>query len=145
VGTFAIQLAGCYGAEVTGVCSTGNLELVKSLGADRVIDYTKGDLDDKFETYDVIFDAVDKLPKSIAKKALKKNGTYLNVVKNFNSEEPINTRDLIFLKDLAEAGKLKTVIDRIYPLEQIVEAHRYVEKGHKKGHVVITVVQPSAP
>ena len=145
VGTFAIQLAAYYGADVTGVCSTANLELVKSLGADRVIDYTKGDLDDKFETYDVIFDAVDKLPKSIAKKALKKNGKYLNVVKNFNSEEPINTRDLIFLKDLAEAGKLKTVIDRIYPLEQIVEAHRYVEKGHKKGHVVITVVQPSAP
>jgi NADPH:quinone reductase-like Zn-dependent oxidoreductase len=145
VGTFGIQLAAYYGADVTGVCSTANLELVKSLGADRVIDYTKGDLDDKFETYDVIFDAVDKLPKSIAKKALKKNGTYLNVVKNFNSEEPINTRDLIFLKDLAEGGKLKTVIDRIYPLEQIVEAHRYVEKGHKKGHVVITVVQPSAP
>ncbi len=145
VGTFAVQLAGYYGADVTGVCSTTNLGLVKSLGADRVIDYTKGDLDEKFETYDVIFDAVDKLPKSIAKKALKKNGTYLNVVKNFNSEEPISTRDLILLRDLAEAGKLKTVIDRIYPLEQIVEAHRYVEKGHKKGHVVITVVQPSAP
>ena len=142
VGTFAIQLAKYYGAEVTGVCSTTNLEMVKSLGADQVIDYTKEDFTERTETYDVIFDAVDKLQKSKGKKTLKKNGLYLNVVKNFNSEEKITTKDLIFLKNLAGAGKIRPVIDRKYTLEQIVEAHRYVEKGHKKGHVVITVQNP---
>ena len=145
VGTYAVQLARYFGAKVTGVCSTANLDLVRSLGVDQVVDYTRQDFTQNGETYDVIFDAVDKLPSSRAKKALKKDGIYLNVAKDSGSGSDLNTEDLIFLKDLIEADKLTAIIDRCYPLEQIVEAHRYVEKGHKKGNVVITLTPRPEP
>jgi NADPH:quinone reductase-like Zn-dependent oxidoreductase len=135
LGTYAIQLAKYYGAEVTGVCSTTNLELVKSLGADTVIDYTKKDFTKSGGTYDVIYDAVMKTSRSRCKDLLKRTGVFLNN----NGLAKIKSDDLSVLKELIEKEKLKPVIDRSYPLEQIVEAHRYVDKGHKKGNVVITV------
>lgn len=136
VGTYAIQLARYFGAEVTGVCSTANLEMVKSLGADYVLDYTKEEFSSREERYDVIFDTVAKFPKSEAVNALAPNGTYVTMAKLDSKESMEN---LVFIKELIEAGELKAVIDRCYPLEQMVEAHRYVDTGRKKGNVVISV------
>jgi NADPH:quinone reductase-like Zn-dependent oxidoreductase len=141
IGTTAVQLAKYYGAEVTGVCSTTNLELVKSLGADKVIDYTKEDLIRRGELYDFILDAVGKSKSSKlklqCKKVLTKNGKYSSVDKG--SPKSL-TEYLELLNKLMEAEQFRSVIDKRYPLEEIVEAHRHVDKGHKKGNVVITVV-----
>jgi len=138
VGTCAVQLAKHhFEANVTGVCSAANLELVKSLGADRVMDYTREDFTQRGETYDVVFDAVGKTSAAQSRQALKPNGIYLNVHTASGNGEKLE--DLIAIKETIEAGKFKPVIDRCYPLEQIVEAHRYVDTGHKKGNVVINV------
>jgi len=157
LGQFAVQLAKYYGAEVTGVCSTSKMEFVKSLGADHVIDYTKDDFTKNGQTYDVIFDTAVVTSFSRCKSSLKKNGRYLLAVfgmrevgqrlwtsiigskKVLCAMAPTKREDLVTLKELIEAGKLRAVIDRTFPLEEIVEAHRYVEAGHKKGNVVITV------
>jgi NADPH:quinone reductase-like Zn-dependent oxidoreductase len=157
IGTLAVQLAKYYGAEVTGVCSTTNLELVKSLGADQVIDYTKEDFTKSNETYDVIFDAVHKSSFLRCKSSLKEKGIYLVTMPSLtfllqmlwtsiigdkkvkNGARHATVEDLLFFNELIETGKLKTVIDRRYPLEQTAEAFKYVEKGHKKGNVVIAV------
>ena len=135
VGTYAVQLAKYFGAEVTGVCSASNLELVKSLGADFVIDYAKEDFAKNGQMYDLVFDAVGKISRSKVKGSLTENGVFLSTW-GAGGMEP---NDLSTLSGLIEAGKLKAVIDRQYPLEQIVEAHRYVGAGHKKGNVVITL------
>jgi NADPH:quinone reductase-like Zn-dependent oxidoreductase len=136
VGTYAVQLAKYFGADVTGVCSTSNIDMVKSLGADHVIDYTKEDFSSREERYDVIFDTLAKFPKSEYSKILKPNGTYVSMV-NLSTKESMD--NLVSIKELIEKGEIKAVIDRCYPLEDMVEAHRYVDAGHKKGNVVITV------
>ena len=162
LGTAAVQLAKSFGAEVTGVCSTTNVELVKSLGADVVIDYTKEDFTKNGLTYDIIFDTLGKSPFSGSVKSLTHKGTYLRAVhmslspvvrglwtSMISSKKVIGggvterKENLVFLKTLIETGKLKPVIDRRYPFEQIPEAHKYVDKGHKKGNVAITVLNQS--
>jgi NADPH:quinone reductase-like Zn-dependent oxidoreductase len=157
IGSHAVQIARHYGAEVTGVCSTPRVEYVNSLGADKVIDYTQEDFTQSGETYDLIFDVLGKSSWSRCKGSLKPDGRY--VLASFKMKQlvqmlwtsiagdkkvicalsPQATEDLLVLKELIEAGKVKSFIDRSYPLEQAAEAHRYVEEGHKKGHVVITV------
>jgi len=136
VGTFAVQLSKYFGTNVTAVCSTANLNLVKSLGADHVIDYTKEDFSKTETKFDIIFDAVGKTSKSACKNLLKEKGTYVSV----SGTAKESADDLLFLKKLIEAGNLKTVIDRKYLLDEIREAHLYVEKFHKKGNVVINVI-----
>lgn len=138
VGTSAVQLARHFGANVTGVCSTANLELVKSLGADAVIDYTKEDFTNSGKRYDFILDAVGKKKSSSLsfQKILAPGGKFISVD---DGSPKLRSEDLDFLTGLVEAGQLKAVVDRCFPLEQIVEAHRYVDLGHKKGNVVITV------
>jgi NADPH:quinone reductase-like Zn-dependent oxidoreductase len=137
-----VQLAGHFGAKVTGVCSTANLELVRSLGAETVIDYTKEDYSKGSERYDLILDAVPKQVaerknlKSQAKNVLTPDGKFISIDDGLAK---VSRDDLVLLLDLAESGKFKPVIDRSYTLEQMIEAHKYVESGHKKGNVVITV------
>lgn len=137
VGTAAVQLANYYGAEVTGVCSAKNSELVKSLGADRVIDYQNEDFTEKQERYDLIFDAVGKITKNQCKAALALNGRFVSV--EGQGIAKVQTKDLLLLKKLMEEGQIKSVIDRCYSLEQVPEAHEYVETGHKIGSVVVTL------
>lgn len=139
VGTFAVQLAKSFGGKVTGVCSAVNLELVRSLGADEVIDYTAADFWTNGETYDVIFDAVGKLERAKVKGSLTETGRFLDVLRDAGTSMKVDAADLEYVKAQIEAGKLRTVIDRTYPLEDIVEAHRYVDTGHKRGNVVVTV------
>jgi NADPH:quinone reductase-like Zn-dependent oxidoreductase len=163
LGTAAIQLAKYFGAEVTGVCSTANLEMVKSLGANKVIDYTKEDFTKSDETYDIIYDTVGKSSFAKSKSALASNGVYLSPVLSlslffqmivtsiFGNKKakfdatgvrpiPELRKMLQDIKEIIKEGNLKTVIDRVYPLEKIKEAHQYIDMGHKKGNVVVTMV-----
>ena len=139
VGTFALQIASHFGAEVTAVCSAANFELVRSLGAVKTIDYIKEDFTQGKEKYNLILDAVGKSSKSKCRKVLNSDGIYLNVGMNRKDR----AEDLVTLKELIEAGEVRSVIDRRYPMEQIVEAHKYVEGGHKRGNVVIAIKQPN--
>ncbi len=135
LGTYAIQLAKHFGVEVTAVCSGKNFELMKSLGADQVIDYTKEDFTKTNERYDMVYDAVMKSSLSQCKVILKKNGVFLN-----NTGLPkIKSEELLFLKDLCESQVLRPILDKTYSMEEIIEAHRYVEQGHKKGNVAVTI------
>ena len=139
VGVYAVQLARHFGAEVTGVCSTGNLGMVRSLGAGKVLDYTKNELETCTETFDVVFDAVGKLPAVLARRLSAPSGQRLNVLKHVGPVGKMTTAELQFLAALVDKGELHTFIDREYPLDRMVEAHTYVQQGHKRGHVVITV------
>lgn len=136
VGTYAVQLAKYFGARITAVCSTANLELMHSIGADQTIDYTRQNLSNMGATYDFVFDAMGKMPSGLGKKLCKPGGTFINVNKNNGPHKPDG---LIYLRQLIEADKIKPVIDRCYPLNDIVDAHRYVSLGHKKGNVVIII------
>ena len=157
VGTFAVQITKAFGAEVTAVCSTRNLDIARSIGADHVIDYTREDFKQNGVTYDLIFDILGKSSFSRCQNSLKPNGIYLlasfkmkqlfqmlwtsivgdkKVICALSSENP---KDLVFIKELVEAGKIKSIIDRCYPLEKTAEAHRYIEKGYKTGSVIITM------
>lgn len=137
IGTCALQLAKYFGAEVTAICSTANLEMVKSLGADAVIDYTKEDFTNSGKHYDLVLNAVGKRKAKLdCANVLTPNGRHITVDDGLPK---LRAEDLVFFKELIEAEKLKPVIDRTFPLEQIVEAHYYVEKGHKKGNVIITM------
>jgi NADPH:quinone reductase-like Zn-dependent oxidoreductase len=140
VGTYAVQIARHFGADVTGVCSTGNVEMVRSLGAGKVIDYTREDFTNGSDAYDIIFDAVGKIPSSQRKKKLTRAGRYVSSL-DPSGNIILKVEDLLVLKDLCEAGELRSVIDACYPWTHIIEAHRYVEKGHKKGNVVLRVDQ----
>ena len=138
VGTFAVQLASRhFGADVTGVCSGANADLVKSLGASHITDYTRQDFTQSGESYDVIFDAVGKLSHAQCKKVLKPGGIHINVHADSDGGEKVEY--MLILKEMIEAGVIKPVIDRVYLFDQIAEAHRYVEQGHKKGNVAITM------
>jgi len=142
IGTFAVQIAKHFGAEVTALDSTGKLEMLRSIGADHVIDYTQEDFTKSSKTYDAIIDVAGKSSLSRSKRALKQGGVYISdhaAKKRKRDQVQSWTDNLAFLKQLIEAKKIKTVIDRTYPLDQIAEAHRYVERGHKKGNVIITV------
>jgi NADPH:quinone reductase-like Zn-dependent oxidoreductase len=139
VGVYAVQLARYFGAEVTGVCSTGNLALVGSLGAGKVIDYTRNELETCTETFDVVFDAVGKLPAVLARRLSAPSGLRLDVRKHVGPVGKMTTAELQFLAALVDGGELHTFIDREYPLDRMVEAHTYVQQGHKRGHVVINV------
>jgi len=135
VGSYAVQIAKHFGSSVTGVCSTSNIDMVKSLGADKVIDYTKEDYTSLNDKFDIVFDAVGKTTKSKAKRVLKRGGVFISV-KMLTKEK---SEHLLKLKELAEKGEIRPFIDKYYRLEEIVSAHKYVDQGHKKGNVVIEI------